>query len=114
MWLSRRANGWRELPALAAPAREKVGDGDDYGQGRQDEYSVNRVHPVERLPCAESGYVLTTKTLRGRAFDSPLFAQVRSMAADQFESSQVTTDQWSGRLRRCMSAHHSAFDHQPA
>jgi hypothetical protein len=97
MWLSRRAHGWRELPALSAPAREEVGDGDDYGEGRQHEHSVNRVHPVERLPCAESGYVLTTKTLRGRAFDSALSAQVRSMAADQFESSKVTK----GALPEC-------------
>ena len=42
---------------------------------------------MERLPCAESGYVLTTKTVPGWAFCPPVFAQVRSMAADPFESS---------------------------
>ena len=101
MWLSRRAHGWRELPALAAAAREQVGDGDDYGEGRQHEYSVNRIHPVERLPCAESGYVLTTKLYAPR-LRFAAFAQVRSMASDQFESSKT---------RR---ADHCAFDHQPA
>jgi len=82
-----RAYRRRDPSSLAPPTSEEVCDGHDYGQGRQNEYSVNWVHPVEGLPCAESGYVLIPKTVRGWAFDPPLFAPVRSMAADQFESS---------------------------
>jgi hypothetical protein len=48
----------------ATPAGEHIEDGDDYGERRQDEYCVNRVHPVEGLPSAESGYVLIDKAVR--------------------------------------------------
>jgi hypothetical protein len=60
--LRRGRTHWRrDLSVLAAPAREQVGDGDNYGQRRQYEYSVKWVHPVEGLPSAESGYVFITK-----------------------------------------------------
>ena len=103
---------WRRDPSpLTTPACEEVRDGHDYGQGRQYEYSDTWVHPVEGLPSAESGYVLIPKTVRGRPLDPPLLAPVRSMAADQFESSKLTGLR---RLRRFLRAQHSAFEHQPA
>jgi hypothetical protein len=55
----------------ATPTREEIEDGDDYGQWRQDEYCVHRVHPGVGLPSAESGYVLITEVGSGPAFDPP-------------------------------------------
>jgi hypothetical protein len=58
----------------ATPAGEEIDDRDDDRQRRQDEYSVNRVHPVEGLPSAESGYIFITKAANGPAFDPPATA----------------------------------------
>ena len=59
--LRRRSHGRRDPSTLATPTCEQVGDGDDYGQGRQNEYSVNRVHPLEGLPSAESRLCINSK-----------------------------------------------------
>ncbi len=46
-----RPYGRRHLLVLdAPPAGEEIKDGDDHGERRQDEHSVNRVHPVEGPP----------------------------------------------------------------
>jgi hypothetical protein len=59
---------------FATPPCEEVEDADDHRERREDEYSENaRVHPLEGLPSAESGYVFITK-VSGRAFDPPATA----------------------------------------